>query len=157
LDPSSAVAGAPTLVMTGNGSGVANGAEVVWNQSQHLSTQFLSSSQLRAIVPDTLIGPAGTASVVGYQQGFTTTSVPFLIAPTPIITSLDPPSTIVGGAAFNLTVNGSGFADGAVVEWDGAVLPTTFVSATRLTATIGANLITATGRFQITVVLGRVI
>jgi C1A family cysteine protease len=55
------------------------------------------------------------------------------------ITSLAPSSATAGGAAFTLVANGTDFADGYVVTWDGADRPTTFVSATRLEAQIGAG------------------
>ncbi len=39
-------------------------------------------------------------------------------------------------AGFTLTVNGTGFVSGAVVKWNGNARTTTFVSKSRLTATI---------------------
>lgn len=58
--------------------------------------------------------------------------VPYIYQP------LAPTSTAPGGAAFTLTVNGTGFVSGAVVGWDGQPLATTFVSASRLTAAVPA-------------------
>ena len=55
------------------------------------------------------------------------------VLPLPTVTSLAPSSLPVG--AFTLTVNGNGFMQGAVVNFDGVDLPTTFVSPTTLTAT----------------------
>ena len=54
----------------------------------------------------------------------------------PTITSLSPASATAGGAAFTLTVNGTNFAVGAVVQWNGASRTTTFVSPIQLRATI---------------------
>jgi hypothetical protein len=45
----------------------------------------------------------------------------------------------MGGAAFTLTVNGSGFASGAAVYWHGTARMTTFVSSSQLTAAITAT------------------
>src|SRR5262249_49657533 len=59
---------------------------------------------------------------------------------------------IVGGAAFVITVNGSNFVSGAVVDWNGAALTTTFTSATQVTASVPAADLTATGTAQVTVV-----
>jgi hypothetical protein len=56
----------------------------------------------------------------------------------PTIASLAPNSTAMGGAAFTLTVNGTGFASGAAVYWGGTSRSTTFVSSTKLTAAISA-------------------
>ncbi len=54
------------------------------------------------------------------------------VVPHASITSVSPASLTTGN--FTLTVNGAGFVAGAVVSFDGVALPTTFVSATRLTA-----------------------
>lgn len=53
--------------------------------------------------------------------------------PTPVLGSVAPVSVSLG--AFNLTVAGSGFVNGARVLWNGAPLTTTFVSSSKLTAT----------------------
>jgi len=58
----------------------------------------------------------------------------------PFIASLNPAAAIAGNAGFTLTVNGSGFTVNSVVKWNGArLVPTTFVSATQLTAPVSAN------------------
>lgn len=51
---------------------------------------------------------------------------------------LSPTSAVPGGAAFTLTVNGSGFVSGATVLWNGNPRTTTFVSSSQLTASITA-------------------
>ncbi|HST08924.1 MAG TPA: IPT/TIG domain-containing protein [Terriglobales bacterium] len=56
----------------------------------------------------------------------------------PTIASLAPNSTAMGGTAFTMTVNGTGFASGAVVYWSGTSRTTMFVSSTKLTAAITA-------------------
>jgi hypothetical protein len=72
-------------------------------------------------------------------------------SPTPVVSSLSPNTAVVGGAGFTLTVNGSGFATGAVVNFNGAALATTFVNAGQLTATVPASALAATGSFPVTV------
>lgn len=46
------------------------------------------------------------------------------------------PTSAANGTGVTLTVNGQYFRSGAVVYYDGVAQPTTFVSATQLTATI---------------------
>jgi glucose/arabinose dehydrogenase len=58
--------------------------------------------------------------------------------PAPTTTSLSPTSVIAGGAAFPLTVHGTGFTYESVVRWNGSDRPTTFVSSSQLTAQISA-------------------
>ena len=65
--------------------------------------------------------------------------------PVPALTSLSPSSAAAGSGAFTLTVNGTGFVSGSVVRWNGADRTTTFVSATRVTASIPASDITTAG------------
>lgn len=76
---------------------------------------------------------------------------PTVTSSVPAITSLSPSSVNAGQGPITLTVNGSNFASGAVVRWNGANRPTTFVSATRLTATIPASDLAAPSTAQITV------
>jgi len=64
---------------------------------------------------------------------------------------LTPLSASQGGNAFVLTVNGLGFANGAVVRWNGDALTTTFGADTNLTAEVSAANLTAAGAAQITV------
>lgn len=71
--------------------------------------------------------------------------------PTPHLTSVDPPGISVGSPDFSLTVDGTGFIDGSVVRWNGFPRPTTFVSATRLTAQIRAEDVQASGTARVTV------
>jgi len=65
--------------------------------------------------------------------------------PPPVINTLNPSSATAGGAAFTLTVTGSGFVSGAVVKWNGASRTTMFDSATQVRATITAADIAAAG------------
>ena len=52
----------------------------------------------------------------------------------PSITSVSPTSGSAAAGAIALTVNGSNFVSGSVIEANGSPLATTFVSATKLTA-----------------------
>ena len=69
----------------------------------------------------------------------------------PVATALSPSGTVVGGAAFTLTVTGSKFISSSIVRWSGVNRPTTFVSATQLQASIGSADIAAVGTPQVTV------
>jgi hypothetical protein len=69
----------------------------------------------------------------------------------PSLTAITPNSATAGGAAFTLTADGSNFGSGATVLWNGAARATTFVSATRLTASIPASDIAAAGSAAVSV------
>lgn len=72
-------------------------------------------------------------------------------APAPSITSLSPNSVVAGSGGFTLTVNGTNFASGASVQWNGTNLNTTFVSTTQLQASVPATLTATSGSPSITV------
>ena len=74
-------------------------------------------------------------SLGGYAQA----PVPFINLP------LVPDATAPGGADFTLTVNGTGFVFGSVVNWSGHARATTFVNSSQLTAAITAADIAAAG------------
>jgi hypothetical protein len=69
----------------------------------------------------------------------------------PVISFLTPPGATAGGSGFPLTVNGSGFQVGAVVYWNGALLPTNFTDVNHLIATVPFNLIVSSGTATVTV------
>jgi uncharacterized protein (TIGR03437 family) len=69
----------------------------------------------------------------------------------PSVTGLNPNSATAGGPAFTLTVSGTGFRSGAVVQWNGAGLTTTFLGGTQLTAAVQASLIGVAGSVPVTV------
>jgi sugar lactone lactonase YvrE len=69
----------------------------------------------------------------------------------PVLSALSPPIATAGGAAFTLTVNGSGFAAGAIVYWGSSPLTTTWVSATQVTAQAPASDIASAGINSVTV------
>ena len=64
---------------------------------------------------------------------------------------LSPASATVGGPAFTLTANGSGFVTGAIILWNGTQLPTTLINYTQVTATVPASSIATAGTTQVAV------
>lgn len=68
-----------------------------------------------------------------------------MIATAPTITQLMPNSATAGGPAFNLTVNGSNFVNGAVVYWNSVPLATTFAIAGQVNAAIPASDLSTAG------------
>jgi hypothetical protein len=64
---------------------------------------------------------------------------PVQIAGAPTITAVTPSSATTGGGPLTITVAGTGFVSGSVVEWNKAALPTTFASSTSLSAVLPAS------------------
>ncbi len=154
LAPSSAIAGGAGFNLVVTGSNFINGSTVRWNGASRTTT-FNSSTQLTAAIPASDILTAGTASITvftGTPGGGTSNALNFTINnPVPGITSLSPSSAVAAGPGFSLTVNGSNFVSGSVVNWNGSPRTTSFVSSTQLTATILASDIATVGNRTVTV------
>jgi uncharacterized protein (TIGR03437 family) len=164
LSPSTAVAGAGALTLTVNGSGFVSGSVVQWNGT-NLTTTLVSATQLTALVPASDIASVAIAQVTVTNAGVgTSNALPFTIQASVVslsITSITPSSATAGGAAFTLTVNGSGFSQssstlqgpipGSVVQWNGSTLPTSYVSGTQVTAPVPAGDLASAGTAQVTV------
>ncbi len=91
---------------------------------------------------------SGTANFAGSISNSISVTI---LNPTPIVQSLSPFSVKQNSAAFTLGVNGTGFVNGATVNWNGSPRATTFVNSTRLNASILASDLTASGTASITV------
>lgn len=145
---------------------VSSGTYILWdagsaNQIQLANTAYVSASQLTATVPLSYFTVAGSipiavqipgSAVSGSSNIYATNTtdvsniVLFTVNPTqgplPMVSSITAPpnsmssTSFCGPSGFNLTVNGTNFASGAVVNWNGSQRATTFVSATQLTAAI---------------------
>jgi hypothetical protein len=151
LSPNSATAGGAAFKLTVNGTHFVAGATVTWGATA-LTTTLVSASQLTAAVPASLIATADTASVTVTTTGGVSAGSTFTIKPrAPTIASLNPSSAKAGGAAFTLTISGTGFAAGAIAKWGTTALVTTFVSTTKLTAAVPASLIATAGTASVTV------
>src|SRR5580658_8600405 len=64
---------------------------------------------------------------------------------------LIPDHAVPGSAALTLTVNGSGFVSGSVVDWNGFALSTTFVNKGQVQAVVPASSLVSAGTAAITV------
>jgi hypothetical protein len=69
----------------------------------------------------------------------------------PAIMQLNPASEAHGSAQFQLEVDGSNFASNAVVNFSGIAMATSFVTATKLQATIPAMAVANAGTVAVTV------
>src|SRR5262249_19501690 len=82
---------------------------------------------------------AGSQTLTAKDNAFATikgTGTVTVNNPVPVITGVNPPSVVEQNGDFTLSVNGSGFVPSSVVNWNGAPLTTTFVSAGQLQAAV---------------------
>jgi hypothetical protein len=154
LSPPSATAGSPGFTLTVNGTGFVNGTSVKVNGSARVTT-FVSGTQVTAAILASDIATAGTLSVTvtNPAPGGGTSGAASLTVnnPVPAIASISPSSGMEGGAAFTLTVNGTGFVNATSVNVNGSARATSFVSGTQVTAAILASDIAAAGTLSVTV------
>ncbi len=121
ITPSQITAGSPTTQFTVTGSGFTASSIVLFNGQQQ-STTFVSSTELRANVPSSLLQNPGYASLVvqtPQADGSTSTTPPQVVqivasspSTRPNITSLNPPSATVGANLSSITINGSNLING---------------------------------------------
>ncbi len=153
LIPSSALSGGSAFTLLAKGIGFVNGSLVRWNGSNRPTT-YISWEQLSASILASDISSSGTASITVYNPlgGGSSDTVLFNINnPLPVISNLNPSSVMARGAAITLTVSGTGFVPGSVLQWNGSNRKTTFVSGSQLTAEITAIDIASTGTAYVTV------
>ena len=68
----------------------------------------------------------------------------------PTISQLNPSSATAGGASFTLEVDGTNFASGAFIKFNGSTVTMLTNSSTKLTATIPASAIMNSGTVPVT-------
>jgi hypothetical protein len=98
----------------------------------------MSRISLGLLLAITLMGPA-----CGYSHNYMSGSG------MPKVTQLSPSSAGAGGAAFTLTVQGSGFGTDSLVYWGTTTRATTYDSASEVTADITAADIMNSGSVQV--------
>ena len=159
ITPLSATEGGSAFALTVDGSGFVADSVVRWNGSDRATT-FVSDSQLQATITAADIAVAGNASVAVFSPapgGGTSNVLAFAITPVggsnplPVLNTISPDSAAQGGASFLITVNGSDFATGSTVRWNGQNRTTAFVSANELLATITSADIASAGTAAVTV------
>jgi len=146
LSPTSATAGDAAFTLAVTGTGFITKSTVHWN-GQDRTTTFKNNTQIEAAISASDIAAAGTAQVTVFNPspgGGTSAAMTFTMTaapanPVPRAFSVNPASTSAGAPAFTLTVNGTDFVSTSTVRWNGQGRTTTFVSATRLQASIPAS------------------
>jgi hypothetical protein len=158
IDPDTAAAGSQGFTLVVNGAGFVPESVIRWNGGDR-QTNFVSSTELQAVIPAADVAVAGNAEVSVFSPGpggglsnlQTFTVIDPLVNPIPGLVSMTPNLAIEGSAGFTLVLNGQDFVPDSVVRWDGSDRPTTFISATQLEATIDAADISADGVVNVSV------
>lgn len=153
VDPSQGEAG-KAFALTVSGYGFANGTVVNLNGTT-LATTAPGAGTLIAQVPAALaVSGIDTLQVANPSPAATiSNTVNYIVGnPVPAIVGWSPQQATAGSPAFTLYIHGAEFVDGAVLEFDGTQVPTTYVSTTDLTAVIPASAVAQAGDYPLAVV-----
>ncbi len=154
LIPAAAVAGTTGFTLTVDGSHFIEPSVVRWNGSDRV-THYASSSRLTVDVLASDIASAGIAAITVFNPppgGGKSNALSFPINnPAPSLLALGQSFVRAGGPPFTLAINGAGFVNGSVVNWNGSPRATRFISATRLQADITAADIASAGMVSLEV------
>jgi len=124
----------------------------------NIPTTFVSANVLKATIPSANIQSPATAQIRVVTTGGASSNdepLPIYTSP-PTLGTVSPGVLIAGSADQTLTITGSLFRPGDVVQWTNSSFPvdlvTTYVSPTQLTATFPASLMTgkASGAVRVT-------
>lgn len=154
ISPANVLAGSSDFTLTVTGSSFVPTSVVQVNGAAQPTT-FISGTQLSATVSASEVAVGAYLSVTvsnpapgGGSSGTLTLTVN---NPLPSVSDVSPNPVVSTGNTFTVSVSGIGFVGTSVVQFDGAPLPTTFVSPTQLQAQVSNTEIIAVGQHAITV------
>jgi Pro-kumamolisin, activation domain/Bacterial Ig-like domain (group 3)/IPT/TIG domain len=162
LSPTTANSGSPSFTLTITGSGFLNGATAYFLNSTGLptplTTTFVSSTQLTAVVPASAfalpwactVNVGNPSPTVGASNSLNFT-VNLGTYPVPTLNSILPTTIVAGSFPFPLYATGTNFAPGAVLNFNGTPQTTTPGSPQGTFAVISTAQISTPGTVQVTV------
>lgn len=154
ISPVTVFVGAPDTTVTFVGTNF-NAQSVARRNGVNLATTFVSPTQLTAVVPAANLASVNfaTLSVFNPAPGGGGTSGQTFGAinhAAPTLSSLAPSSIVVQSAPATITATGTGFDPFTVIRFNGVDCPTTFVSATTVTAVFSGTQVSTAGVASIT-------
>ena len=108
-----------------------------------------TSTSAAGTYPITCSGAVGTGYAFTYMSG--TLTITSGSNPVPVVTSLTPPNVTASSGAVTVTVGGTGFVPGSVVNLNGASRTTTYISATKVMAALTASDVAGKGEDSVAV------
>jgi uncharacterized protein (TIGR03437 family) len=146
VNPAQSASGGPAANLTATGVGFTRNDVVTFNAAA-LSTTYVSSTTLTALIPAAMLRTPGTATVQVTDSTGAGRSQPqlFPVVAAPAISTITPTSAMAGSGALTLAISGSNCSAGCVVQWNGAPLTTSHPSDTTVTASVPSSLIAMAG------------
>ena len=141
LAPATATAGGAATTMTITGTKFVATSAILWNGTT-VTSKFVGATEMQASLPAADLANGSTSQITAANPapgGGTSASLTFTVNnPVPAIKAISPTSITAGAGATTLDITGTGFVPSSGIDWNGAVLKTTFVSGTEVTATLPA-------------------
>jgi hypothetical protein len=154
INPTSVTVNSPDTPISLTGSGFTRFSTIqIGSTTLNVSTN-VNPSFLFFTIPAANFASVGQLSISVSNPGPSTSNAVTLDVvpnPVPVVNSVFPTSAAVGGPGFILTLSGSNFVAGSVVQWNGLPRPTTFTNSFQLTTAIPATDIQSLGNNLITV------
>ncbi len=157
ISPAQVIAGNPGFKLTVTGANFKSGAVVMFDGSA-LDTSFISSTELLADIPASLVATPGSHGIIEFNSdGGGSNEVVFNVFPDPpVVFSIDPAGVIEGSGDITITITGDKFQRGAsvrVIENNqaSARLDTKFITSQRLEALLPAAFVQTAGAVLIRV------
>ena len=138
-------------VVTVTGTALTGASAVTLNGASVGSFTVVNATTLMFSVPANATSGLVAVTTAG---GTATSASAFTVLqpnPLPALTGLTPNSVVAGSPGFSLTVSGTGFVAGSVVQLAGVALATTYQSATQLTAQVPASAVATAGSYGVAV------
>ena len=153
LSPASAKAGAESFTLNVTGSGFSNQSAIRLGSTTLTPTTLNADGSLAAVVPAELLKTGGAINVSVVDNGSVTNSVVLDVTnPVPTLTMISPTSVTVGFGEFELTVTGTNFVTGSVINFGNSSLtPIGTQSSTTLTVEVPTSAFAAAAVISVSV------
>jgi len=156
LSPSSVTQGAAGFTMTITGTNFVANTKVNVGTATPRNATIVDSTHLTVSIFNSDITTAGPIAITVTTPGTTggtsnALNLTVVSKTAPTVTSMTPSTVAAGSAGFKLLITGSSFKLDDIVQFDGTPLPTEFISATQIAATVTADQVKDAGTADITV------
>jgi hypothetical protein len=153
LSPSSATAGAASFTLNVKGSSFTNQSAIRLNSTPLSPTTLRPDGSLAAIVPAGMLKTGSAINVSVVDNGSVTNNLVLQVTnPVPTVSSISPTSITVGNGEFSLTVTGTNFISGSVINFGNTSLtPIGTQSATSLVVEVPTSAIATAAVINVSV------
>ena len=150
--PTTVAAGIQTVLLTVTGTGFTSSTAVQVGGVVDATT-YISSTQITASLSASQLASGSMLSVIALNGTVTTGSGPVFNLevdnPVPVISTFAPSTIATGAASTTLTVTGTGFVPGTILQVNGTSRPTTYVTSTQTSVILTASDLATAGSISL--------